>query len=204
MHNLHKSIQRLWDVGSLLGEDASQIRIAMVCMPWWGESVAVVFPGKVSGQLVCWGHLEGILNESQEKVRHFQLSQVEKKCLWKWWKLNMSHRFPIEVPLKAGGGHGRKCWGYIKDCISLKYQAVFKDKLLEIHQSRHKTNNQFFLLTPSCRTAAPWWQQWGAGDSCQSSRCLPGSRGDNGKWWTAPQHEPTVPPTDLPCLVLCR
>lgn len=26
MHNLHKSIQRLWDVGSLFGEDASQIR----------------------------------------------------------------------------------------------------------------------------------------------------------------------------------
>lgn len=43
--------------------------------------MAVVFPGKVSGQLVCWGRLEGILNESQEKVRHFQLSQVEKKCL---------------------------------------------------------------------------------------------------------------------------
>lgn len=38
----------------------------------------MVFPEKASGQLVCQGGLRDLMCERQGRVRHFQLSQVEK------------------------------------------------------------------------------------------------------------------------------
>lgn len=45
----------------------------------WRRSVAVVFPGKASRQLVCQGELKDVMCESQGRVSHFQSSQVGKK-----------------------------------------------------------------------------------------------------------------------------
>lgn len=56
------------------------------------------------------------------------------------------HGFPLEVSLKAGGGHGRRCWDGIED--SIKYQAGSKDSLWEIQCGRGIMSNHFFVSNP--------------------------------------------------------
>lgn len=68
--------------------------------------MAVVFPGKTSGQLVCQGRLKDIMYESQGRGRLFQSSQVGGKMSLKVMEtkeiMQVSFRSPTESRWWAG------------------------------------------------------------------------------------------------------